>query len=992
MALAYLLSPTFQIENTAGKPATGGYIEVYIAGSRTKYYCASDFDGTLHPFRIPLDSLGSNIVLADDSGSYDVYVYNRYGGEMMSRYNVKPGSGGGIGSITSADGSIIITPTENGLDLRTNSKAPSILRAIAQNLSVDGQFQFSELQRDGQDAVVDTNGRVMVNEGWWHYDATVRLRWPGDPNVNGTQSISLYTANASDSTSFDLSYAHSDTIQVNGEFKAESDGTQFILGVTGVQPGMTVELVDYGIHSIIGEGAGGKYNAGTGIDIDEPNRVISVDFDEVQEKLTAGTGITIDNEGVISVDESAVQEIFPVTYDSTTFQEIRTALIAGKLPVMFRNNGADFALQVQRIPLHTFFNVGGSPGSSYAQFWSPYVYTSSSPSLPPYALFAVYSASYDFETHTTTWSTSYKYISEQSDWAESDATKLTFVKNKPDLSVYATQTDLTNGLATKQDVISDLSDIRAGAAAGATAVQDANYVHTDNNFTNSDVTKLSGIEAGAQANVQADWNQTDTSADDYIKNKPTIPPSSVVDQTYNPSSTNAQSGTAVAGAISGVNQVPSSTSGDSGKVLTVDSQGNPEWADVQAPISAGTGIDITNDTVSVDFTEVQAKLEAGANISITGNVISAIVPEYANADWDATSGEPGYIANKPENLVQDADYVHTDNNFSDSDKSKLDSIEAGAQANVNSDWDAASGEPGFIENKPDLSQYATQTDLADKQDVLTAGDNITIVNNVISATAAPQLNADWDATSGVQEILHKPDLSQYATQTDLSGKQDVLTAGANITIVNDVISAASSTQLNADWDATSGVQEILNKPTIPPLKELVAGTGITITDGDESVTISADAGQQVNADWDATSGVAEILNKPVLAAVATTGAYSDLSGKPTIPTATSDLTNDSGFITLSDVPAQVQPDWDATSGLGEILNKPVLATVATTGAYSDLSGTPAIPTATSDLTNDSGFITLSDVPAQVQPDWNATSGLGEILNKPSIPVIGTITV
>ena len=36
-----------------------------------------------------------------------------------------------------------------------------------------------------------------------------------------------------------------------------------------------------------------------------------------------------------------------------------------------------------------------------------------------------------------------------------------------------------------------------------------------------------------------------------------------------------------------------------------------------------------------------------------------------------------------------------------------------------------------------------------------------------------------------------------------------------------------------------------------------------------------------------------------------------------------------------------------------------LATVATTGRYSDLSGKPAIPTNTSDLTNDSGFITDS---------------------------------
>lgn len=114
MALKYLLSPTFQTINTAGKPATGGYIEVYVHGTRDKYYCASDFEGTLHPFKIPLDSLGSNIILADDTHLYDVYVYNRYGTLMMSRYNVIPvgtGDGGGLGeriALDSPDNSIRI--------------------------------------------------------------------------------------------------------------------------------------------------------------------------------------------------------------------------------------------------------------------------------------------------------------------------------------------------------------------------------------------------------------------------------------------------------------------------------------------------------------------------------------------------------------------------------------------------------------------------------------------------------------------------------------------------------------------------------------------------------------------------------------------------------------------------------------------------------------------------------------------------------------------
>lgn len=62
-----------------------------------------------------------------------------------------------------------------------------------------------------------------------------------------------------------------------------------------------------------------------------------------------------------------------------------------------------------------------------------------------------------------------------------------------------------------------------------------------------------------------------------------------------------------------------------------------------------------------------------------------------------------------------------------------------------------------------------------------------------------------------------------------------------------------------------------------------------------------------------------------LATVATTGDYSDLLNKPTIPA------------------AQVNSDWNANSGVAQILNKPTLATVATSGLYSDLTGTPNIP-------------------------------------------------
>ena len=54
-------------------------------------------------------------------------------------------------------------------------------------------------------------------------------------------------------------------------------------------------------------------------------------------------------------------------------------------------------------------------------------------------------------------------------------------------------------------------------------VQDASYVHTDNNYTTAEKTKLAGIASGAEANVQSDWNVTSSTSDAFIKNKPTIP-------------------------------------------------------------------------------------------------------------------------------------------------------------------------------------------------------------------------------------------------------------------------------------------------------------------------------------------------------------------------------------------------------------------------------------------------------------------------------------
>jgi hypothetical protein len=68
-------------------------------------------------------------------------------------------------------------------------------------------------------------------------------------------------------------------------------------------------------------------------------------------------------------------------------------------------------------------------------------------------------------------------------------------------------------------------------------------------------------------------------------------------------------------------------------------------------------------------------------------------------------------------------------------------------------------------------------------------------------------------------------------------------------------------------------------------------------------------------------------------------------------TATYDDANNK--ILLTGVAAQVQSNWTASSGLGVILNKPTLFS----GSYTDLTSKPTIPTSFSSLVN--GAHTLS---------------------------------
>lgn len=81
--------------------------------------------------------------------------------------------------------------------------------------------------------------------------------------------------------------------------------------------------------------------------------------------------------------------------------------------------------------------------------------------------------------------------------------------------------------ATPKAVYTALSSAKSYADSAAT-----------NRYTDDEKNKLSGIASGAEVNVQADWNVSDSTQDSFIKNKPTIPSAVTVDSTLSSTSTN----------------------------------------------------------------------------------------------------------------------------------------------------------------------------------------------------------------------------------------------------------------------------------------------------------------------------------------------------------------------------------------------------------------------------------------------------------------------
>lgn len=216
-------------------------------------------------------------------------------------------------------------------------------------------------------------------------------------------------------------------------------------------------------------------------------------------------------------------------------------------------------------------------------------------------------------------------------------------------------------------------------------------------------------------------------------------------------------------------------------------------------------------------------------------------------------------------------------------------------------------------------------------------------------------NVMWGNIAG--NISNQTDL-----QDALNDKQATLVSGTNIKTVNNTSLLGSG-----NISVATSAQGALANSAIQP--------------NDNVSELTNDAG------YITSSALTPYVLSEDLASVATSGSYNDLSNKPTIPT-------------VNNATLTIQKNGTTVKTF-------------TANASSNVTANITVPTKTSDLTNDSGYttnvgtvtsvnnvspvngnVTLTIPAAQVQANWNETntSSKAYIQNKPTIPTVNNATL
>ena len=266
--------------------------------------------------------------------------------------------------------------------------------------------------------------------------------------------------------------------------------------------------------------------------------------------------------------------------------------------------------------------------------------------------------------------------------------------------------------------------------------------------------------------------------------------------------------------------------------------------------------------------------------------------------------------------------------------------------------------------------------------------------------------------------------SEKLTKNSLDAKQATLVSGTNIKTINNnsllgsgniTIESGSNVDIVTSWEQTLSDSKVpsekLVKNTIDtkadssdiPTKtsdltnDGADGTNVFVANNDSrlsdartptshthgNLTNDGKVGSTANYFVYTTTNGA-ITSKQKIGNITTSGAIGSTANKPLITTTNGVITTGS-FGTSAGTFCQgndsrlsdARTPTAHTHTVSNITDFPALSTVATSGSYNDLSNKPTIPSKTSDLTNDSNFISTSSTTGLIKNDGSImTSGTG----------------
>ena len=338
-------------------------------------------------------------------------------------------------------------------------------------------------------------------------------------------------------------------------------------------------------------------------------------------------------------------------------------------------------------------------------------------------------------------------VNVQANWDETDSNNDAFIQNKPTIPDPVTAVDTFTGLTDTP------SSITADQFVQGNSDGDALEFTTINEITNDERTKLSGIAEGAEVNVQANWDETDSNSDAFIQNKPTIPtipniPDQFTDLSDTPSSITADQ------------FVRGNSAGDELEFTTINEITNDERTKLSG-IAEGAEVNVQADWDETDsnsdafiqnkptlptvppvpdeFTDLSdTPASITANQFLRGNAQGDGL-EFANVVPTQTGSTTFAGLTDTPSTITANQFVRGDSTgnalefttiqeITDNERNKLSGIAEGAEVNVQANWDETdTASDAFIENKPTIPTAFTA--LTDTPSSLGTAGQIVSVNS-----------------------------------------------------------------------------------------------------------------------------------------------------------------------------------------------------------------------------------------------------------------------